>query len=125
MDGVPYLTQDPISPGDSHRYDFPLKQRGTYWMHSHYGLQEQQLSSVPMIIRASDQSKRAEVEFTVMLSDFSFISPPDILKGLIGNMGGMPVKSEMKGMSMSQPHETLVVQRWDPVSNRLAFGSRF
>ena len=40
MDGVPFVTQNPIAPGDSFRYDFPLKQSGTYWMHSHYGLQE-------------------------------------------------------------------------------------
>src|SRR5262249_19716507 len=41
MDGVPFVTQNPIAPGTSFRYDFPLKQSGTYWMHSHYGLQEQ------------------------------------------------------------------------------------
>ena len=28
MDGVPFVTQDPISPGGSCRYDFPLKQSG-------------------------------------------------------------------------------------------------
>jgi FtsP/CotA-like multicopper oxidase with cupredoxin domain len=33
MDGVPYVTQNPIPPGKSFRYDFPLKQSGTYWMH--------------------------------------------------------------------------------------------
>ena len=33
MDGVPFVTQDPIPPGKSFRYDFPLKQSGTYWMH--------------------------------------------------------------------------------------------
>jgi hypothetical protein len=48
MDGVPFVTQDPIPPGGSRRYDFPLKQSGSYWMHSHYGLQEQQLLSAPM-----------------------------------------------------------------------------
>src|SRR5215813_15032373 len=37
MDGVPFVTQDPIPPVKSFRYDFPLKQSGTYWMHSHYG----------------------------------------------------------------------------------------
>src|SRR3981189_1319671 len=36
MDGVPFVTQNPIPPGESFRYDFPLKQGGTYWMHSHY-----------------------------------------------------------------------------------------
>ena len=119
MDGVPYLTQDPVSPGGSYKYDFPLKQSGTYWMHSHYGLQEQQLASAPMIIRTPEQSKLADAEFTVMLSDFSFTSPQDILKSLMGSMGGMHPKSDMKAMSMSKPDETLVVQQWDPTSNRL------
>ena len=50
MDGVPFVTQNPIPPGGSFRYNFPLKQSGTYWMHSHYGLQEQLFNSAPMII---------------------------------------------------------------------------
>jgi FtsP/CotA-like multicopper oxidase with cupredoxin domain len=29
MDGVPFVTQNPIAPGKSFRYDFPLKQSGT------------------------------------------------------------------------------------------------
>ncbi len=58
MDGVPFVTQDPIPPGGSRRYDFPLKQNGSYWMHSHYGLQEQQLLSAPMVIRSPKQIQR-------------------------------------------------------------------
>ena len=48
MDGVPFVTEDPVPPGGSRRYDFTLQQSGSYWMHSHYGLQEQQLLSAPM-----------------------------------------------------------------------------
>jgi CopA family copper-resistance protein len=40
-DGVPYLTQMPIKPGTTHKYTFPIIQNGTYWYHSHSGLQEQ------------------------------------------------------------------------------------
>ena len=40
-DGVPYLTQMPIKPGNTHKYSFPIIQNGTYWYHSHSGLQEQ------------------------------------------------------------------------------------
>ncbi|MEG1025423.1 MAG: multicopper oxidase domain-containing protein [Flavobacterium sp.] len=40
-DGVPYLTQMPINPGTTHKYTFPIIQNGTYWYHSHSGLQEQ------------------------------------------------------------------------------------
>ena len=125
MDGVPFVTQDPIPPGTSRRYDFPLKQSGSYWMHSHYGLQEQQLLSAPMVIRSAAQSKAADAEFTVMLSDFSFTSPQDILKGLVGKAQGMKGKQQDKGtpdskpMSMSEQKESLVVQQWDPASKRL------
>jgi FtsP/CotA-like multicopper oxidase with cupredoxin domain len=119
MDGVPYLTQEPIPPGGSYKYDFSLKQSGTYWMHSHYGLQEQQLTSAPMIIRTPAQSKLADAEFTVMLSDFSFTSPQDILKSLTANMGGMHGKSDQKAESMSNTKDSLIVQQWDSTSKRL------
>ena len=125
MDGVPFVTQDPIPPGGSRRYDFPLKQSGSYWMHSHYGLQEQQLLSAPLVIRSPTQSKVADAEFTVMLSDFSFTSPQDILKGLMGKTQGMKEKPQEKGMPDSKPmgvsdqKESLVVQQWDAASKRL------
>ena len=35
MDGVPYLTQDPIQPGETFVYEFPLNHSGTYWYHAH------------------------------------------------------------------------------------------
>jgi CopA family copper-resistance protein len=40
-DGVPYLTTAPIEPGSTHTFTFPVIQNGTYWYHSHTGLQEQ------------------------------------------------------------------------------------
>src|SRR5215212_5621475 len=35
FDGVPYLTQMPIEPGQTFLYRFPVVQNGTYWYHSH------------------------------------------------------------------------------------------
>lgn len=40
-DGVPYLTTPPIEPGGTYTFSFPVIQNGTYWYHSHTGLQEQ------------------------------------------------------------------------------------
>ena len=40
-DGVPYLSTPPIMPGETFTYEFAIKQAGTYWYHSHTGLQEQ------------------------------------------------------------------------------------
>src|SRR5262245_58479440 len=51
QDGVPGVSGPPIAPGGSADYDFPLRFGGTYWMHSHQGLQEQLLMAAPLIIR--------------------------------------------------------------------------
>lgn len=40
MDGVPYLTQYPIQPGQIKRYKFTADNPGSYWYHSHFGAQK-------------------------------------------------------------------------------------
>jgi FtsP/CotA-like multicopper oxidase with cupredoxin domain len=125
MDGVPFVTQNPIAPGKSFRYDFPLKQSGTYWMHSHYGLQEQLYNSAPLIIWTPDERAKADRQVVVMLSDFSFTPPDQILKGLKGGMQptaskGNPPRKKMEttsekmsgSMGASAPTE-VNAQKWD------------
>lgn len=41
MDGVAYVNTPPIYSGKSFTFEFPLRQSGTYWYHSHTGVQEQ------------------------------------------------------------------------------------
>ena len=41
MDGVPYVTQPPIKPGDSFVYEFTPKDAGTFWFHPHVRASEQ------------------------------------------------------------------------------------
>ena len=41
MDGVPMVTQDPIKPGASMLYTYPLRDSGTYWYHPHQSSFEQ------------------------------------------------------------------------------------
>ncbi len=41
MDGVPYLSQPPIDPGQSFTYEFDLPDAGTYWYHPHINSSEQ------------------------------------------------------------------------------------
>ena len=125
MDGVPFVTQNPISPGESFRYDFPLKQSGTYWMHSHYGLQEQLFNSAPMIIWTPEERAKADLQVVVMLSDFSFTPPGKILKelktgmpmpGMTDNPPGKMDMGDSKKMSASmgdsEPAE-VIAQKWD------------
>jgi len=91
QDGVPGVSGPPIPPGGSADYDFPLRFGGTYWMHSHQGLQEQLMMSAPLIIRdARDRADQQEV--VVMLADFSFKPPEQIFEELRKG-GGMPSMS--------------------------------
>jgi FtsP/CotA-like multicopper oxidase with cupredoxin domain len=81
QDGVPETSGLTIPPGGSADYEFPLRRGGTYWMHSHYGMQEQLLLSAPLIIRDGSENPRQQ-EVVVMLADFSFTSPDQILAQL-------------------------------------------
>jgi FtsP/CotA-like multicopper oxidase with cupredoxin domain len=81
QDGVPGVSGPPIPAGGTADYDFPLKVGGTYWMHSHQGLQEQLLMSAPLILRDA-RDRRDEQEVVLMLSDFTFKSPEEVFQGL-------------------------------------------
>jgi FtsP/CotA-like multicopper oxidase with cupredoxin domain len=90
QDGVPGISGPPIPPGGSADYDFPLRFGGTFWMHSHEGLQEQSLMLAPLIIH--DGRDRSDLqEIVVMLNDFSFTPPEQIFAALRkgGSMSGM------------------------------------
>ena len=96
QDGVPGVSGPPIPPGGSADYDFPLRFGGTFWMHSHQGLQEQLLLAAPLIIR--DQRDRPDQqEVIVMLADFSFTPPDQIFAGL--KKGGSMSPGAMTGAS--------------------------
>jgi FtsP/CotA-like multicopper oxidase with cupredoxin domain len=100
QDGVPGVSGPPIPPGGSADYDFPLRFGGTFWMHSHQGLQEQLLLAAPLIIR--DQRDRPDQqEVIVMLADFSFTPPDQIFAGL--KKGGSMAPGAMTGASPSAP----------------------
>ncbi len=59
-DGVPWLTQTPIMPGETFTYRFPIIQNGTHWYHSHFGLQEQigMYGNFVMLKRENDKTFR-------------------------------------------------------------------
>lgn len=87
QDGVPDLSQPALKPGERARYDFASRVAGTHWMHSHVGLQEQQLLAAPLIIRETEKPLFADREHVVMLHDFTFRSPAEILSELQGGGG--------------------------------------
>lgn len=115
MDGVPFVSQDPIPPGRSFHYQFPLKQSGTYWMHSHYGLQEQLLAAAPLILQNEEQEARADEQCVILLADYSFKPPGKILmelKGGMKNMSGTGIEKMGSSMAKAPPTQKLVAQKW-------------
>lgn len=69
-----------LAAGRTDQHDFLLTP-GTHWMHSHQ-LSEQQLLAAPLIAREKDAGEVQDV--VVMLHDFSFRSPADLLAELGG-----------------------------------------
>jgi FtsP/CotA-like multicopper oxidase with cupredoxin domain len=106
QDGVPYVTQLPLEPGERRLYDFPIVQAGTYWMHSHWGFQEQQLMTAPLILRDPSAPDLAEQDVVVMLNDFTTRDPAAILAELQGRGNsagtrGAMARNPMSGMKMA------------------------
>ncbi|MGE3512866.1 MAG: multicopper oxidase domain-containing protein, partial [Vicinamibacterales bacterium] len=72
MDGVPGLSFSGIHPGRAYRYQFTVKQHGTYWYHSHSGFQEQAGVYGPLLIEPRDPDPVVfDREHVVMLTDWT------------------------------------------------------
>lgn len=88
QDGVAHLSQAPIAPGASYSYDFDNRRTGTHWMHSHIGFQEQLLLAAPLIVRTREDLAKDEADHVVMIHDFTFRDPNEILAELKAGGGG-------------------------------------
>lgn len=80
QDGVPYLTTAPIPAGTTAHYRFPLVQNGTYWYHSHTGLQEQSGMYGAFIIHKREPEEIPE--YVVLLSDWTNEMPMEVERSL-------------------------------------------
>jgi FtsP/CotA-like multicopper oxidase with cupredoxin domain len=85
MDGVPLVTFPGIAPRSSFTYTFPVAQSGTYWYHSHSGMQEQLGVYGPMIIDPAEPDATSyDREHVVLLSDWTFEDPHRMRPGDAG-----------------------------------------
>jgi CopA family copper-resistance protein len=83
MDGVPGVSFPGIKAHSTFTYEFPLKQAGTYWYHSHSGLQEQIGHYGPLVIDPAGPDPVAfDREHVLLLSDWSFVHPHQIFTRL-------------------------------------------
>ncbi|MCC7482137.1 MAG: multicopper oxidase domain-containing protein [Hyphomicrobiales bacterium] len=107
-DGVPDLPMPIIKAGEQRNFRFPIGNGGTHWMHAHT-LQEQQLLAAPLIVRTADDLKADEQEVVILLHDFSFTPPAELLaqlkagKSSSGNMDANAMNhggGTMNGMDM-------------------------
>lgn len=83
MDGVPGVSFPGIRPGENFTYRYSLRQNGTYWYHSHSGVQLQAGHYAPLIIEPAGKDPVAyDREYIVMLSDWTFENPHRVVARL-------------------------------------------
>ena len=115
QDGVPYLNSPPIEAGGSLTYEFPVVQSGTYWYHSHTGLQEQRGVYGPIVFRPQEKGPPvADVEHVVVLSDWTDEDPKTVLSNLKKDDDYYSLK---KGTVQSW--DKVLMHGWTAVANRL------
>lgn len=83
QDGVPFLNTPPIQAGTSFTFEYPVIHHGTYWYHSHTGLQEQR-GVYGSIVFHPVQGERiaADRDLVVVLSDWTNENPVQVLQNL-------------------------------------------
>ena len=84
MDGVPYLTTKEVKPGETHLYKFKISQNGTYWYHSHEGLQEQIGMNGILVFnkRNGEPTNEFAADLPVLLGEWTDENPKQIMRRL-------------------------------------------
>ncbi|MDY7091592.1 MAG: multicopper oxidase domain-containing protein [Acidobacteriota bacterium] len=83
MDGVPNLSFPPIAPGTTFTYEFPIRQSGTYWYHSHTSLQEQRGVYGSIVITPREgEVDPSDRDHVILLSDWTDTDPHKVLRTL-------------------------------------------
>ncbi len=98
MDGVPGVSFPGIKPGETFNYEFKVRQNGTYWYHSHSGLQEQMGHYGPIVIDPAGADPVAyDREHVVVLSDYSFMHPHTMMRKLKAHAGYFNMQKQTVG----------------------------
>ena len=82
QDGVPWLNTQPIGPGSSFTYEYTVRHAGTYWYHSHSGLQEQRGIYGALVFHPRRPTLAAERDYVVVFSDWTDENPEQVLRNL-------------------------------------------
>ena len=106
QDGVPNAPLPLIEAKADRAYRFPVGATGTHWMHAHT-LQEQNLLAAPLIVTDATEQGRDEQSVVILLHDFSFLPPEELLARLKGGAG----HGSMGGMDHSSMGRAMAPQR--------------
>lgn len=83
QDGVPGISFPGIPAGETFTYRFPIQQAGTYWYHSHSGLQEQEGAYGAIVIESAEREPfRYDREMVIVLADSHAHRPERIMRNL-------------------------------------------
>jgi CopA family copper-resistance protein len=116
MDGVPGVSFPGIKARSTFVYEFPVVQAGTYWYHSHSGLQEQLGHYGPIVIDPKDADPIGyDREHVIVLSDHSRLSPEAIFRKLKVNPGHFNMQRQTLG--------GLLAGEDQPLKDRIAWGA--
>ncbi|KTE16585.1 copper resistance system multicopper oxidase [Sphingopyxis sp. H115] len=116
MDGVPGVSFPGIKPKSTFVYEFPVVQSGTYWYHSHSGLQEQLGHYGPIVIDPAEADPIGyDREHVILLSDHSRLSPEEIFRKLKVDPGHFNMQRQTLG--------GLLPGKDQPLKDRLEWGA--
>jgi CopA family copper-resistance protein len=116
MDGVPGVSFPGIKARSTFVYEFPVLQAGTYWYHSHSGLQEQLGHYGPIVIDPKDADPIGyDREHVIVLSDHSQLSPEAIFRKLKVNPGHFNMQRQTLG--------GLLAGEDQPLKDRIEWGA--
>ena len=103
MDGVPGLSFAGIHPGETYVYRFTVRQRGTYWYHSHSGFQEQLGVYGPLVIEPREPEPfQYDREHVVMLTDWTDEDPERVFAKLKKQSGLLQLPAAHRSATSSR-----------------------
>jgi len=74
QDGVPWISQKPIAPGEKYTYEFTVHQEGTFFYHSHGAMQEM-MGMIGFFVAHPERSYKphADHDFGVILQEWAIL----------------------------------------------------